>query len=239
MADFTAPIAPDRSFVVIGDVHGCDDLLVQLLDQLSKRVPDLPYVCVGDYVDRGPDSAAVLRRLMTMTANDPESMICLKGNHEAMMLDFIDMPIECGPVWLANGGDKTLESFGISAPSDRRDAPALISARDALVENAEPELVYWLRALPLIWQNGNVAVTHAGGDPSRPLEPRRGHGLLWGHPDFLRKQRGDGLWMTHGHFIVPQPEVTGGRIAIDTGAFSTGMLSAAIIRPGNVDFLST
>ena len=156
-----------------------------------------------------------------------------------MFLEFVDIPARAGPQWLRNGGVQTLESFGICAPSDNQDPDALVIARDALIEQAGRNCIDWLRALPLVWQSGNVAVSHAGGDPSRAIEPRRGHGLLWGHRDFLSKQRGDGLWMAHGHFIVPQAHMRAGRIAIDTGAYSTGRLSAAIVEPGSVRFLST
>lgn len=230
-------MAPEQPFVAIGDIHGRDDLLSALLDQLRDQAPELPLVFVGDYVDRGPDSAAVLRRIMGLCQSAPQKVIALKGNHEVMLLDFIDTPEVAGPLWLRNGGAKTLESFGIPDPADNADA--LRGARDALVEQAGPGCIDWLRARPLIWQSGNVVVSHAGGDPARPIDPRRGHGLLWGHRAFLRKPRRDGLWMVHGHFIVPEPHMRAGRIAIDTGAYSTGRLSAAIVGPEGARFLST
>ncbi len=236
---FDTPLAPGSAFLVIGDVHGCDDLLAQLLERIRSETPGMPIVLVGDYVDRGPDSAGVLTRVRGLTVDDPENVIALKGNHEAMMLDFIDFPAKSGRDWMVNGGDRTLESFGIPAPGNAPSDDALIAARDALMARVDPALIAWLRALPLSWQSGNVMVTHAGGNPSQPIEPRRGHGLLWGHPDFLRQPRQDGLWMVHGHFIVPQPGVGDGRISVDTGAYRTGRLTAAIITAEEVRFIST
>ncbi|WP_306114889.1 MULTISPECIES: metallophosphoesterase family protein [unclassified Roseovarius] len=236
---FDAPIAPKSTFAVIGDVHGCDALLMRVLEQLRSEVPGIPIVFVGDYVDRGPESAGVLSRVRRLTLGYPENMIALKGNHEAMMLDFIDFPARSGHRWLMNGGDRTLESCGIPVPADMQNESDLIAARDALMAQMDPAIITWLRALPLMWQSGNVVVTHAGGDPGKPIEPRRGHGLLWGHPDFLRKPRQDGLWMVHGHFIVDEAGVTAGRIAVDTGAYRTGHLSAAIIEAGEVRFIGT
>lgn len=233
---FDTPPAPERDFVAIGDVHGCDGLLAQLLDRVEHEAPGLPVIFVGDYVDRGPDSAGVLARIMELTRS---GAVGLRGNHEAMMLDFVDMPARAGPQWLMNGGVQTLESFGVPAPADPWDDNALTDARDALIDRAGPALIAWLRERPLIWQSGNVAVTHAGGDPSSPLEPRRGHGLLWGHPDFWRKRRKDGLWMVHGHYIVAAPGMRDGRISIDTGAFHTHRLTAAIVTRGDVRFVST
>ncbi len=236
---FDVPLTPTSSFVAIGDVHGCDNLLVQLLKHIRADAPGLPIVFVGDYVDRGSNSAQVLMRVMGLTASGPQNAIALKGNHEAMILDFIDFPAKSGRQWLMNGGDRTLESFGVAAPTDPRSGEELIAARDDLIAKADPAIIQWLRSLPLMWQSGNVVVTHAGGDPGRPIEPRRGHGLLWGHPDFLRKPRQDGVWMVHGHFIVAEAGMSDGRISVDTGAHRTGRLTAAIITPEEVRFVST
>ena len=236
---FSAPLSPEQPFVAIGDVHGRFDLLEKLLQQIDAISPDLPKVLVGDILDRGPRSAEVLRRVMKMCVETPETLICLKGNHEAMCIDFIDAPAQAGRPWLRNGGDETLHSFGIDPLDDPQDTEALKATRDALVNAMGDEMIAWLRHLPLIWRSGNVVVTHAGGDPSQPIEPRRGHGLLWGHPDFLRKPRQDGLWIVHGHIVMPEAKAEMGRISIDTGAYSTERLSAAIIDGQTPRFLHT
>jgi serine/threonine protein phosphatase 1 len=224
---FDAPIDPQDAFVAIGDIHGRLDLLQALLDRLGDTVPDLPLVFLGDYVDRGPDSAGVLRLLHDLGPT------CLMGNHESMLLEFLDSPETGWPRWRVNGGDATVASFGLDPHAD--DPAALSQGLRARMGDA---LCDWLAALPLTWQSGNVMASHAGGDPTRQIEPRRGHGLLWGHPKFLTTPRRDGLWMVHGHFIHEAPEICGGRIAVDTGAFVTGKLSAAIIRPGDVHFVT-
>src|SRR5687768_15675894 len=84
---FTAPVAPTEPLAVIGDVHGCDRLLARLLDRLETEAPWHRVVLVGDTVDRGEDSAGVLRRL----ARQPD-VVTLMGNHETMMLEFVDEP---------------------------------------------------------------------------------------------------------------------------------------------------
>lgn len=226
------PIAPDRGFVAIGDVHGRADLLDTLLARLPPESADMPLIFLGDYIDRGPDSAGVLRRLMAL--DDRDDVTCLMGNHEAMMLEFLTTPEASGPLWIRNGGDATLRSFGIDPAS----APWPELA-EALRQSAGGTLLSWLSARPLIWKSGNVVASHAGGDPLAPIEPRRGHGLLWGHPDFLAKPRNDGLWMVHGHYIVDEPRIAQGRISIDTGAYRTDRLTAAIIDVSGVRFVST
>ncbi len=232
---FTAPIKPEESFAAIGDIHGRDDLLGSILDKLQAERPGLPLVFLGDYIDRGPESARVLRRLRALGQAGGPKVICLMGNHEAMMLDFLALPARNWPLWSRNGGGATLRSFGVDPDND-------ISAeqkRDALQRAAGHELLEWIAQRPLVWQSGNVLASHAGGDPTRPIEPRRGHGLLWGHPNLLSTPRRDDLWMVHGHFIRPVPEFADGRISIDTGAFQTNRLTAAIVEPGHVRFLST
>lgn len=226
-------IAPARPFVAIGDVHGRADLFAELLRGLREDVPDLPVVSVGDLIDRGPDSAGVL------DLADRAGVQCLRGNHETMLLEFIDNPASDGPRWLANGGVQTLESFGVTPPGPDAPVDRLCEARDAFLYAIGSTLVDRIRAMPLIWKTGNVAVVHAGPDPRAPLDPSRAHGILWGHPDFFREPRSDGTWIVHGHYARAQPDVAPGRIGIDTTAYQSGMLTAAVISPGSVRFLST
>jgi len=231
---FDAALAPDNAFVVVGDIHGMKDLLDTLLAKLTTEAPGLPLVFVGDYVDRGPDSAGALRRLMDLDSHATGGA-CLQGNHEAMMLEFLETPDSAGRLWMANGGAETLRSFGIASPEEH----PFEALRDMLRDAAGDALLEWLSDRPLIWQSGNVVVSHAGGDPNLPIQPGRGHGLLWGHPDFFDTPRQDGLWMAHGHFILDAPVMKAGRIGVDTGAFQTGRLTAAIIEPGYVRFIHT
>lgn len=217
---------------VIGDVHGRDDLLGPLLDRMAQTGAEL--VLAGDYVDRGPDSAAVLARLMPLARAG--RITCLMGNHERMMLDFLDAPAAEGRRWMMNGGAETLLSYGLSVHAARLDDDRLGwlagALRAALPEGTED----WLRALPLLWQSGGLAVAHAGADPRRPLEEQEAAALLWGHPAFRKRPRADGTWVAHGHWIVPESSARQGRIAVDTGAWRSGRLTAARIGPDGVTF---
>ena len=100
------------------------------------------------------------------------------------------------------------------------------------------DLIAWMHALPSFWISGNVAVTHAGADPFRPVNDQPTRNLLWGHPEFEKTPRADGMWVIHGHIIVDQPRIEAGRVAIDTGAYATGRLTAAHISRGGVSFLT-
>ena len=213
---------PDPPVCVVGDVHGCAALLDQLLDRIAAE-PEAGrarMILVGDLIDRGPDSAAVLARVQALCAAG--AAVALMGNHERMLLDFLDAPARAGPPWLANGGDATLLSLGVN-PQRSTDMEALASAlRAALPPGQEA----WLRALPLSWREGALAVSHAGANPALPFEDQPAPALLWGHRDFRRKRRDDGLWIVHGHVILPQVLAEAGRIGTDTGAFASGRLSA-------------
>jgi len=219
-----ATISPERELVVIGDIHGRMDLLCRALEQAKGA----QVVCVGDYVDRGPESAGVLRLLQEC----PE-VLCLHGNHEDMLLRFLDDPTDRNARWFKHGGDTTLESFGIDWHKLKANHAAL---RDELVGVMGKPLIDWLRALPDHFVSGNVAVVHAGADPNMAIELQDRHTLLWGHPQFPKRTRRDGVWVVHGHTIVGEGFVRRGRIAIDTGAYATGRLTFARIARSSVTF---
>lgn len=225
------PVAPEVSFCVIGDVHGRFDLLTLLVDALPS---DKTIICVGDLVDRGDQSADVLRFVQ-----GSRNIVSLMGNHEAMMLDFLGSPEDSGPRWLRHGGVQTLTSFGIHGVTEAADGPELIRARDALYEAMGEDLVDWLSGLEPIGWSGNVAVVHAGANPNIPLENHDAETFVWGHPEFGSKPRSDGFWIVHGHTVVESPRIKDGRISVDTGAYNTGRLTAAVVTPTGVEFLST
>lgn len=237
---FQAPLIPDTPFYVIGDVHGCDQLLADLLDRISDDALDTtaPIICVGDYIDRGEDSAAVLRRLHRISTAQDSTLICLKGNHEEMMLDFLDDPERHADLWLRNGGMQTLASFQINGVRQSMSGRQLRTACAQLEAALGPELITWLRSLPNMWSTGNVTVVHAGADPNRRIDQQSHEVLTWGHADFFKAPRVDGQWIVYGHTIVPQVVCTNGRIGVDTGAFATGRLSAASISATGISVLT-
>lgn len=225
-AQFNAPLLPDQPFLVIGDIHGCLDALYSSLARISSD-PDLadqPLVFVGDYIDRGPQSSGVLRLLLAMQASGEREVICLRGNHEQMLLNFLENPALNAPAWFANGGIETLRSFGIRASKldMRGDRVQMLSAR--LTQEIGPDVLAFLQGLPYLWQTGNIAISHAGADPGKSLDTQEERALIWGHPAFMSQPRKDGIWVVHGHTIMPRVIARDGRVSVDTGAFQTGVL---------------
>lgn len=237
---FSAPLAPETPFYAVGDLHGVDTLFRSLLERFEAEAhPEARLVCVGDYIDRGEESAQLLRRLHEMQKQGgSDLMICLKGNHEEMLLQVLDAPQEAGPRWLRYGGLQTMASLGLAPPRATASTVEWEQARDRLAEALGPDLLDWLRDLPLSWKTGNVFVCHAGADPALPLDAQRDSTLLWGHESFFHVPREDGIWVVHGHTIQDEARAEAGRIGVDTGAYATGRLSAALVEPGQVRFLT-
>lgn len=224
---FTSEIVPHEPFIALGDIHGCVDLLTRFL----RSEPAHRVVCLGDYVDRGDHSAQVLRLLKSR----PE-IICLKGNHEDMLLNFLSEPQIHGPRWLRHGGLQTLASFGISGISDATTGAALDGACDTLRSAMGEELIRWIADLPTYYMTGNVVAVHAGADPAQAIPEQSERVLIWGHPQFRKTPRRDGVWVVHGHTIMDQAHTHNGVISIDTGAYATGRLTAATISADGVRF---
>ncbi len=224
-------VAPDEDFYAIGDIHGRFDLLEMLLAELD---PARRLVFVGDYIDRGENSAQVLRHLHALCQQSDGQIVCLKGNHEDMLLNFLDNPADAAPIWLRNGGDQTLAAFGIAVDETDPDSVA-----DALRQAMGQPLIDWITELPLHWTTGNVTAVHAALDPAISVEDQSERVCLWGHPRFRQRPRRDGQWVVHGHTIMTQPTVAQGIISVDTGAFATNQLTAAEISGGQVQFMST
>ncbi len=235
------PLTPAEAAVVIGDIHGSDGLLARLLARPECAAGGSRLVVLGDIIDRGEDSAAVVARLMALERQRPPgAVICLMGNHERMMLDFLDAPVERGARWLRAGGLQTLASFGIGGASEAIDGPGRIAVAAALRAGLPEGVETWLRSRPLSFRNGNLWAVHAGADPGVPMDEQDPKHLLCGHPDFATTARNDGLWLAYGHVIQSEAGFRDHqRIALDTGAFATGRLAALAVAPGAAPRLFT
>lgn len=226
---FTAALAPLHRVAIVGDIHGRYDLLEKLLFKLENEQPDY-IVCVGDFIDRGPKSKAVLMRLVEeQKAND--RMVCLMGNHEKMMIDFLDNPAKYGARWLRHGGAQTLISFGLRRNAQGKAEDDFMELRNELRRELTAETESWLRNLPCSWNTGNLWVVHAGASPKVSMEEQDPKILLWGDTDFADINRDDNNWVAFGHTIVDKAVAIEGRIPVDTGAYKTGVLTAAVLDP--------
>jgi diadenosine tetraphosphatase ApaH/serine/threonine PP2A family protein phosphatase len=236
-----APQVPDGERIyAIGDIHGRDDLLLRLHGLIRADLDASPAVrpiavYLGDYVDRGPGSFEVLDHLV----NDPlpfES-VALKGNHEDMMLSFLDG--DADPMWLYNGGIETLASYRIALSGHQFGAFDLQSIREGLLAALPESHRRFLNALELSLARGDYFFVHAGVRPGRPLDQQDPREMMWIRGRFLGSQTDFGKRVVHGHTITAEPEVKFNRIGIDTGAFATGRLTCLVLERSHVRFLQT
>ena len=242
MMRWQAP-APDELVYVVGDIHGCADKLVLLLERIDADDPGWAgrVIFVGDYIDRGEASADILRFMAQATTDHPDVVMCLMGNHERMLLDFLADPTGSAKRWIGFGGLQTLASFGVGAglTQDSRNPGELVDAAGDLRDAMGKDLVEWLDRLPLTWSSGSLWVVHAGADPALSMEAQSAKTLLWGAESFLSEDRRDGNWVAFGHQPFEEPFALAGRIAVDTGAVYGGQLTAARVDPGgDVSFIS-
>ncbi|MDJ0993286.1 MAG: metallophosphoesterase [Dinoroseobacter sp.] len=232
--------SPDRLTYAIGDIHGRLDLLDTMVSLIEADRAGQPadLVFLGDYIDRGLGSAQVLRRLQTLELPSA-SIHCLMGNHERMFLDFLDDPVKAGPRWLHNGGLETLESFLGPRQIATSDESFETICRDKLLDTVDSSLLEWVRALALQWRSGDLGCVHAITDPRAAWDAQKDATLLWGRPKPKMPKRADGMWIAHGHTVVEAANVQNRRIALDTGAYLTGVLSAARFENGSISLLTT
>jgi serine/threonine protein phosphatase 1 len=204
----------------IGDIHGSLRKLQSLMLRCEKYADGRPavFVFLGDYIDRGPESAGVISYVVDLQARLPERVITLKGNHEAIALDVIDGVISAGDL-LAQGGAATLRSYGV------RSAGELPRAH-----------VHWLRSLRLSHDDGRRFFVHAGIDPDRPLNAQRDTDLFWIREPFLSDRRDHGRLIVHGHTPIEgrNPDLRTSRLNIDTGAVFGGPLTAAVFGDADI-----
>ena len=235
----TAPDAsprPDRPLFVVGDLHGCHDLMLRAMEQIDGESARLGadasgVVFLGDYVDRGEQSRQVLEELMAVQAALPDQVTCLTGNHEKMLLDFLDRPAERGRRFLRYGGLQTLASFGVGGVSERASPAQIETAATRLRETMPEGMEAWIRALPYWTRSGDLVCVHAAMDPAIAPEHQENRSMIWGHPYFYEVPRPDGLWVAYGHDVVERPVIRERRISCDTGAYHSGRLTTAVIAP--------
>jgi serine/threonine protein phosphatase 1 len=214
----------------IGDIHGRLDLLNRALSGIDADLHACPAtraieVFVGDYVDRGPASREVLDRLIER-ANGHE-MVALKGNHERLLLDFLDEP-EVLESWQHLGGLETLLSYGLT-PSIRNDREGQAKLAEKLNDVFPDAHRQFMKNLRLSFTCGDFFFAHAGVRPGIALPSQQEDDLLWIRDPFLSCKEGFGKVVVHGHTPVLEPEVECNRINIDTGAYVTGRLTCVVI----------
>jgi diadenosine tetraphosphatase ApaH/serine/threonine PP2A family protein phosphatase len=226
----------------VGDVHGRADLLSNLLAQIEadaegRAAGAKTLVFLGDYVDRGPDSRGVIELLRTGLP-DGFNAHFLKGNHEALLLDFLADP-DALDHWRMNGGEATLASYGVEVDLFNGTGAPPEMWRDAFAAALPEAHLDFLENLKLQTGDGDYLFVHAGIRPGVPIEAQAEDDLIWIRDEFLNSDEAFGKVVVHGHSPAFAPVVRPNRIGIDTGAVFSGRLTALRLEDGEQGFLQT
>ncbi len=232
--DAPAALPEGQRIYAVGDVHGCAERLREVHGAIAADLTERPVAAplllhIGDYIDRGPDSAGVIDILLHEPVAPGLRVVNLMGNHEDMLLQALAAPEEArlAEHWLFNGGMATLASWGL----DPRGGGA------AWLPGIPPDHLAFLRRLSMRHEAGDYLFVHAGVRPGVPLDQQSAQDLMWIREPFL-SYRGDfGAVVVHGHTPIREPALRPNRIGIDTGAVMGGRLTCAVFEGEKVGFI--
>jgi len=236
MIDFSpapASLPSGQRIYAIGDVHGCLDRLAAVHEQIAEDLAIRPVdisvlVHLGDYVDRGLDSAQVVDWLSGGAPVPVSQIVNLMGNHEDMMLQALPgSDKDANNTWLANGGADSLMSWEITRKVPPSEWATLIPA----------EHQTFLRDLKISFRFGGYLFVHAGIRPGVPLDRQERHDMLWIREPFLSSKHSHDVIVVHGHTPRHEPDVRFNRIGIDTGAVMGGVLTCLVLEENRLGFI--
>jgi serine/threonine protein phosphatase 1 len=194
--------------LAVGDLHGRHDLLLRVLQEVVPRLPDQTrLVFLGDYIDRGPDSAEVVDELIRLGQKRPQTAFLL-GNHEWMLLQALQGTRLEPFIW--SGGDATLASYNLT-PDE--------------ISRIPKEHQEFFQSLHLHWQSGDYIFVHAGLRPGVPLKQQSEYDLIWIREDFFLSGAEFEKPVVFGHTPFHEPFIRPGLFGIDTGAVYGGNLT--------------
>jgi serine/threonine protein phosphatase 1 len=236
----TRPAPPDHLIYAVGDIHGCLDQLDRLLTAIraDAKGERAEIVFVGDYIDRGPDSRAVVERLINLDFPTGLKSTFLKGNHEQVLLDFLAGD-EIGDQWVQFGGADTLASYGVTPPSGSATQEKWSEIRRDLQLALPESHLQFYRETQICAERGCYLFVHAGVNPDTPLTEQTERDMMWIRDPFLYDERALDRIIVHGHTPEEKPFCDNRRIGIDTGVYATGVLTAVRLQGRRVRFLTS
>jgi serine/threonine protein phosphatase 1 len=237
----TPRLSAGSRIYAIGDIHGSLGPLRALHERVAAHAEANPIarkilVYLGDYVDRGADSRAVLDVLIARSLPGFD-YVYLKGNHEHELLRFL--ADGDNPRWLKYGGTETVYSYGAKPPDPPTDRDAVLKARVELASKIPPEHLRFLTSLKPYYVDGDYLFVHAGLRPGIPLAKQSEADLLAIREEFLNAPDAFEKIVVHGHSISYAVEYRNNRIGIDTGAFASGRLTCLVLEGTERDILSS
>ena len=230
-----ATLPPGQRIYAVGDVHGCLDQLDAMHRAIAAELHARPgseslVIHLGDYIDRGPDSAGVIGRLIAPFPVPGVRVVNLVGNHEDLLLGALEGRRREVEVWMSNGGHAALQSWGVPPRTAPKHWGELIPAAH----------IGFLRGLSVMHRAGGYVFVHAGVRPGIALLAQTREDLLWIREPFLSTGKPHEAVVVHGH--TPEdsdPVVRANRIGLDTGAVLGGPLTCGVFEADRVGFIQT
>jgi len=194
-----------------GDIHGRLDKLEDLMDVVEADRNEDTLIFLGDYIDRGPDSAGVVDFILDLRETY-RNIVCLRGNHEELFLDYV-LKQKNRDLYFYNGGRYTLRSYGLDpdTPPSESDIP-------------ERHMAFF-KSLPYYWETEDYIFVHAGLRPGIPLGRQDKDDMVWIRGEFIFARCDFGKTVIFGHTPFSVPFIEDRRIGIDTGAAYSGPLT--------------
>ena len=227
----------------VGDIHGRLDLLEPLLDAIlddlrASAATRKVIVFLGDYIDRGADSRGVLDRLCSLQDQTEIETHFLRGNHEDRMEAFLDDP-EVGPGWCEYGGREALRSYGVTSPTMKVASDAWVVTAAEFGQAVPDRHREFLSRQEYSCSIGDYFFAHAGARPGVALAEQSPDDLMWIRQGFLNDRTPFEQIVVHGHTPGETVHADHRRIAIDTGAYATGMLTGLRLEAAARETLNT
>jgi serine/threonine protein phosphatase 1 len=191
----------ERVFIV-GDVHGCLDMLRRLMDKIDWRPDEDSLIFLGDYIDRGVDSKGVVDYVLELTKASLRVQ-CIMGNHENILLDFLNTGEP--RLLIINGGIPTLESYQAACENEN----------DPIIP---PEHADFFRSLPAYIELDDYYIVHAGFRPGVAIKDQTLEDLIWIREPFIFSDYDFGKTVIFGHTPIAEPLMMDNKIGLDTGA---------------------
>lgn len=233
---------PDTRIYAIGDIHGRLDLIERLHQEIRTDVIGCKskrklIVYLGDYVDRGFHSREVIDYLLSHPMQGFET-VYIKGNHEYAMQLFMDYPDRMS-AWLNWGGASTLQSYGVNFYTSQNTMKSLKLIGQELSDIVPDSHKDFLSSLKLFHVEGDYLFVHAGVRPGKDMSKQTVEDLTMIRDEFIYSKLQMDYRVVFGHSIFETPYVQHDRVGVDTGAYFSGKLTAAVIEESELRFIST
>lgn len=225
----------------IGDIHGQIDLLIEIHDKILQDSTDYTgeklIIYLGDYIDRGQHSKEVVGFLLNKPLHGFK-YIYLRGNHEQVLLDFLNLDPKIATRWFTFGGQATVLSYGVSITGIPI-GDKLKQLQTNLASNIPTDHLFFFSKLIYYFEVGDYFFVHAGIKPKVKLNRQSESDMMWIRDEFLNSNIHYEKMIVHGHSVTDEPVILPNRVGIDTGAYATGKLTCLILEGEEKRFIST